>query len=462
VGQYHLSSALRRYYLNDYNGREIKNMPFSDLVDLTEDDAEVVAAEPENGGKKVKFSFIDTPGLDDSDGNDMAIMADIVGRVGELDHLNAVIYVRNMSRPFGASFLRFFDYIQRSMPTLAQGLIIVHSGYTVEKVDEFLSQKKDLSKLRREAFVKATNSKVDLSHFFMDNNPDETSPFAITESFNAIFRLLTLLSVQKPLPTSGLKLLKTPNMWNVDVHILYSLEQLHNHLKDAWNDEVTRVSKANAQIMKTSREIQRLASKLSAFQEQLDEIDNNSSINLGTKTTSKDYSFFKNFLVKGDLWLDDEMVTFDADCPISNVEKTATGGSKWLKEDLRGTSWRATLTAGAFRSINGSATLYTTSRLKHRREIEMLKDSIIDTSRSKEFHEETLRESGTGDMDMKAEKLGQDVERCAGLIEVIKRETFDVGLWPILKRFYVSHGQLTRDHIRDFVEVYDREIAELL
>jgi hypothetical protein len=65
-------------------------------------------------------------------------------------------------------------------------------------------------------------------------------------------------------------------------------------------------------------------------------------------------------------------------------------------------------------------------------------------------------------MDMKAEKLGQDVERCAGVIEAIKRETFDVALWPILKRFYVSHGQLTRDHIRDFVEVYDRAIAELL
>lgn len=166
--------------------------------------------------------------------------------------------------------------------------------------------------------------------------------------------------------------------------------------------------------------------------------------------------------MKGELWLDDEMVTFDADCPISDVEKTATGGSKWLKEDLRGTSWRATLTAGAFRSINGSATLYTISRLKHRREIEMLKDSIVDTSRSKEFHEETLRESGTGDLDMKVEKLGKDVERCPGLVDIIKRETFDVGLWPILKRFYVNHGQLTRDHIRDFVEVYDREIAALL
>jgi hypothetical protein len=38
---------------------------------MTEDDAKVVRGMPENGGKVFKFVFIDTPGLDDSDGNDM-------------------------------------------------------------------------------------------------------------------------------------------------------------------------------------------------------------------------------------------------------------------------------------------------------------------------------------------------------------------------------------------------------
>jgi hypothetical protein len=41
----------------------------------------------------------------------MEIMADIVGKIRELSHLNAVIYVRSMSKPFGASFMRFYNYI---------------------------------------------------------------------------------------------------------------------------------------------------------------------------------------------------------------------------------------------------------------------------------------------------------------------------------------------------------------
>ena len=465
VGQYDISTALCRYYLTDMGGKEIKTKDYSDLVDLADDEAKVVAAKPEHGGRVIKFTFFDTPGLDDSDGNDMEIMAEIIGKVGELEHLNAVIYVRSISRPFGNAFTRFFDYIQRSMPNLCNGLIIVNSGFTVEKVEEFLSRKKDLANLRKEAFKKATGSNLDLAHFFMDNNPDEFSPFAVMQSLNECFRLLSLLSTQKPLPASGLKLLKTPNMWNVDVHILYTLERLHNQLKDMWNEEVAALNKSKATALRTSREVQRLATKIRAFETQLDELNTGSDINLGTKNVSVEYSIFKTFLLKGDLWLDERPVTFDSDTPIAYVEKSATGGSRWLDEDLRGTSWRGLLTAGMFRSINGTVTCYTTSRLKHKREIELLKSSISDTTQTKDFHEDVLKEVGgeTGaGLDAKAVRLGEDVERCAGLIDTVKKETFDVALWPLLQRFYVGHQAPSRDHIHDFVQVYDPEMASLL
>ena len=465
VGQYDISTALSRYSLTDMNGKQIKMKDYSDLVDLTDDDAKVVAAPLENDGRVIKFTFFDTPGLDDSDGNDMEIMADIIGKVGELDHLNAVIYVRNMNRPFGNAFTRFFDYIQRSMPNLCNGLIIVNSGFTVEKVEEFLSRKKDLAKIRKEAFKVATGSNLDLAHFFMDNNPDEFSPFAVMQSLNECFRLLSLLSSQKPLPASGLKLLKTPNMWNIDVHILYALERLHNQLKDAWNDEVAVLNKSKATALRTSREIQRLATKIATHESQLEELNTGSDINLGTRNVSVEYSIFKTLLLKGELWLDERPVTFDSDTPIAYVEKSATGGSRWLDEDLRGTSWRSTLTAGMFRSINGSVTCYTTSRLKHKREIELLKSNISDTTQTKVFHEDILNEVGgeTGaGLEAKSVKLGEDVEKCAGLIETVNKETFDVALWPLLRRFYVGHQAPSRDHVHDFVQVYNPEIANLL
>lgn len=446
----------------DTNGEVIERRPYPELVGLSDEDAVIMAATPEESGKIFKFNFIDTPGLDDSSGNDMEIIANIIGRVSELDHLNAVIYIRNMNKPFGNSFKNFFDYLQRSMPTLCNGLIIVHSAFTIEKVEGFLSQHKDLAKIRKEGFVAATNAGLELAHFFMDNNPDETSPFATVQSLNECHRLLVLLSTQRPLPTSGLRLLKTPSMNNVDVHVLYALEQLQNQLKTKWTSEVALVDESKANVLKNHREIQRLNTKLENCKLDLEEKDNNSNISLGSRTVSIDYGIFKTLLSKGQLWLEERTVEFDAGMPISHVHKSATGGSKWQDEDRGETSWSAVLMTGIFENMNGSSTFYTTNRLKHRREIEQLHNRIADLKQMREFHEDTLAGIEGHSLGTSAVRLGEEVEKCGRLIERVKRETFEINLWPLLRRFYVFHQAPTRDHVFEFVKVYEPEVAALL
>lgn len=81
------------------------------------------------------------------------------------------------------------------MPSLYNRLIIIHSAFSVEKVDEALRKKKYLAKEREAAFKKATNRNLDLPHFFIDNDPDFLKPFAIVQSFNEIYHLLKLLLV---------------------------------------------------------------------------------------------------------------------------------------------------------------------------------------------------------------------------------------------------------------------------
>lgn len=444
------------------NNEVIERRPFSELVALTNEDALVVAETPEENGKILNFTFVDTPGLDDSNGNDMEIMANIVGRIGELDHLNAVIYVRNMSKPFGNFFKPFFEYLQRSMPTLCNGLIIVHSAFTIGKVDEFLLRLKDLAKVRKEAFVEATNTNLELSHFFMDNNPDETSPFAVVQSFNECFRLLVLLSTQRPLPTSGLRLLKTPRMYNVDVHVLYALERLQNKLKDKRNSEVILVNESKANALKILREIQGLAIKIEECKSGLEEKDNDFNIVLGTKTLSIDYGIFKRLLAKGQLWLEERHVQFDAGVRISHVHKSATGGSTWAEENLGETSWSAVLTAGVFQNMNGSATFYTNNRIKHQQEIGVLRKRVADLEQMKEFHVAALADIEGHGLSTSTMKLGEEVELCGRLIERVKMEAFEINLWPRLRHLYVLHQAPTRGHVYEFVNVYEPEISALL
>jgi hypothetical protein len=121
------------------------------------------------------------------------------------------------------------------MLMLANGLIIMHSNFTVDKLEEALNKKRDLAKERKDAFNKAAKRDLGLPHFFMDNDPDKYSPFAVEQSLNACYKLLKLLSTQLPLNTSNLKLLKTPSMQEVDIHIKLSLTTLLGKLKENWN-----------------------------------------------------------------------------------------------------------------------------------------------------------------------------------------------------------------------------------
>ncbi|PNP78511.1 hypothetical protein FNYG_08141 [Fusarium nygamai] len=259
VGKYPLSTQLCSFYLEDtYSGQPLKKKGYSELVDFTDEDAIVVANKPDEHGKVFNFELIDTPGLDDSNGNDMGIMAEIVSKVSELSHLNAVIYVRSMNKPFGTSFIRFYEYMQRCMPMISNGLIVVHTGYTVDRVERALSEKIDLAKQRRESFQKATNAKMSLAHFFMDNDPDDSNPFAVSESLNSCYKLLKFLSTQLRLDTSNLKLLKAPNMVNIDAHMLLALQRLQSRLQKRLDDEIAAADKSKSAILRTRREIPRL------------------------------------------------------------------------------------------------------------------------------------------------------------------------------------------------------------
>ncbi|KAK3329986.1 hypothetical protein B0H66DRAFT_42635 [Apodospora peruviana] len=465
VGSHPMSTNLRSYRLDDpSSGRPIKNVSYSDLVDYTDDDAVLVAGDPEEDGKVYHFDLFDTPGLDDSEGNDMEIMADIIGRIGDLPHLNAVIYVRSMEIPFGNSFNRFYDYLERCMPMLFGGLIIVHSRFTTERVAEAKEKGIDLAEDRREAFRRATKGRNNGAHFFMDNEPDPYSPFAMMQSLNSCHQLLRLLSRQLPLKISNIKLLKAPNMTTLDTKVLLALTRLQASLKRTIDKTMADASRSKTQLLRGKRELHRLTSKLAEYQAELAQLDQPSEIVLGTKTVAEAYTL-ETFFVDGKLWLDKRDVSFDSDCVISHVQKSAGRGCRWLDEDRRGTTWRATLKSSIVRSMDGEATFYTTSQLKHKGEIRLLNGQIKDLKDAIAFHTHSLAETeqeGAEGLGAGVEKLGLDAERVARTIEVVQRDSFDAGLWPVLRKYYLGRDVPTVTDVVEFVRVYDPETAVLM
>jgi hypothetical protein len=460
IGTYNLAIKLRTFKLMDDAGQEIEKKDYSELVALEEDQVKVVEVTGVDS-PTVRFRFIDTPGLNDTQGDDYSIMSRILGRAADLGHINALVYVRSAENHFGSSFKSFFRYIQQSMPNICSGLIVVHSCFTVDRVEEFLEEDQKLEDIRRQAFQAATQ--LELEHFFMDNSPDPTSPFAVVQSLNEIHRFLQHLSSQKPLPVKNVKLLKTEIMRHKDVIVVNALRRLGQSLDKDWNEKKGTMDLVKANVVAAQRECSKLQHKIDARQEQIQALKTDDEILLGKKSCVAHYSFVGDLLFQGNLNLGSKHLTYDSDYILSSVTKTCSPGSKWLEEEQRGTHWRAVIYGNIFQDINGTATFYTTSRLKHKREIEALESSVADLRDQLGAQKETLsRNSGASGPDASLARMGDRVSRVEEITELVERDSFDVTLWPVLRSFYTKHSLPTRDDIREFIQFYDEDIGKLL
>ena len=458
VGQYNIPATIARYQLVNPDETPIGELPYEELCDLDRSEAQVVEVPAEEAHETFNFSFIDTPGLDDSDGEDIEIMAAIIGRLGELSHINAVVYVRNINKPFSNSFKQFFDYIQRSLPSLSAGLIIVHTCFTIKKVAEFLDDSKNLAALRQDAFKAATN--LELVHFFMDNEPSKYKPFAVMESLNSCYRLLNHLSSQRPIAVTGLQLLKTDQMKSYEGQVVTSLVELKYNLQQEWSRANATKSAKDQEIFNTQFEVAKQKKKLDKCRDRASQLENGPDVVLGSKAAAEEYSWVINLLLLQEVNVGSKRVDYIAECAISTVAKTTNDGSKWMDENLQGSSWSAIITASAFRDLGGTATFYAKSKDKHRSELKELKDRCADYEEQIQYLEQSLKGSVGTDAELVA--IGDRIERVGGMIETLKMDKFDIELYKDLRRFYASRHRASLDEIREFVQVYDEAVARIM
>ncbi|KAL9032417.1 MAG: hypothetical protein Q9214_007979, partial [Letrouitia sp. 1 TL-2023] len=153
--------------------------------------------------------------------------------------------------------------------------------------------------------------------------------------------------------------------------------------------------------MISQRHIIKTNKPLAAKKANVKELSSGLEINLGCKSCIENNNFVGNLLMKGELNLGRRRMKLDGEYPITTVYKTCSSGGQWLDEDLRGTSWKAVPTSGLFRDINGTATFYNTSEIKHRAEIRALRYSIDELEDNLEHLEEASLNAA--DLDGKVE-----------------------------------------------------------
>ncbi|KAK3349752.1 hypothetical protein B0T25DRAFT_519884 [Lasiosphaeria hispida] len=110
VATYDTDMKLSSFQPVDAIGNPVQKSNYSNLVALEQEDFRVVEVHNPDA-PTVRFRFVDTPGLNDTHGEDFSIMSRILGRATNLGHVNTLIYVRSVKNNFGSSFKTFFRYI---------------------------------------------------------------------------------------------------------------------------------------------------------------------------------------------------------------------------------------------------------------------------------------------------------------------------------------------------------------
>ncbi|KAK6354296.1 hypothetical protein TWF730_008707 [Orbilia blumenaviensis] len=458
---YEVDVKLRSYHLEDLSGNKIETTTenYKKLCTYDDEDAKVVLDTPESGEpyQTIRFNLLDTPGLDDSDGKDMEIMAGILAKVSELSHIHAIVYVRKATTNFGESFKSFFQYLQRSMPSLARGLVIVHSSYSAMKVNSHIRQGKDWQNIRREGFKAATN--LELAHFFMDNEPDVNSPLSLVLSLNETCALLSHIKEQPVQPATAFKLLKTPRMQQIDGFVSNAVAEVKRIARNKLDKASTKLANSEKKALEDESEIAKLNRRLKIITDDIRAYESGPDIVLGSVSVNDEYSFVENFLLNQELNLPGKTMTFHGDDPIGYVQKSVTGGSRWTQESKEGTRWSGFISAGLLRSIRGSATFYIRSEDKHRVKIRALKDEKFDI-------EEKLKLLNASKPSISStEKNVQDLrillDQADEVAVAVKGDILDMKLYPQLRQIYsTSEPKLSRGEICAFIKVYSPEVAE--
>jgi hypothetical protein len=165
----------------------------------------------------------------------------------------------------------------------------------------------------------------------------------------------------------------------------------------------------------------------------------------------------------GDWRLKPVDVNFSSQFVIHDVKKTAGKGCKWQNEHQQGATWRGTLRANRVTSLVGSVTFYSTGALKHQdklihleKECARLEGQLELLSQGFEQGQPIAEENNPVILE-----LENRVKECAALIAEVDKQTFAMSLYPKLKHIYLLDRKPSRDDIFLFIQVYNRELADI-
>eukprot|EP01103_Thecamoeba_quadrilineata_P000045 TRINITY_DN1002_c0_g1_i3.p1 TRINITY_DN1002_c0_g1~~TRINITY_DN1002_c0_g1_i3.p1 ORF type:complete len:787 (-),score=163.05 TRINITY_DN1002_c0_g1_i3:145-2304(-) len=195
-----ISTALenKTVTLRDYS--KFKKMSFEDTP------TSCIEKKDQTHSYDLELDLIDTPGLDDSSGEDEQHLINILKHAQGARNITAIVFIIKKSVPYGENLIAKINLYRRVLPELANRFYVIHSDFSLQSV---FKKPQELT-TRKNKFVELFDGGDDsrTKQFFLDSLVDEnlfeeTNQFVLERAWS-YFSLTSLLMNLMGLPCVSL------------------------------------------------------------------------------------------------------------------------------------------------------------------------------------------------------------------------------------------------------------------
>ncbi|KAH6714309.1 hypothetical protein BKA61DRAFT_607535 [Leptodontidium sp. MPI-SDFR-AT-0119] len=452
----------------------------------TNANSQLVPTEPD--ARVVTFRIVDTPGLDDSNQNDMNNITEVLGTMNQWLYtdsnptVNGLVFLIKSTSSFSASFQQLFKYYERCMPDLFGGLTMVNTKFSLKEwktkrrqlledgsIETSQSARSHIVRERRSDFADLLGR--DPLHWHVDSKPfpvdrhSQVDNLQVLLSLNTTIDLLRVLAAQKPVKISHMNYAKMPSDLVVDTAVQAFIERKKFTWLKFRELEMAKASAEKKLYIINQERLLELKQKLVDLDTRLARVDHKEEVTIRTDNTpmSDDVSLWtktSRVFTWGGATKTHEIIE-----PYEFYEVEFLESARWLKRERNATTKGYT---GTYKASWGKFPVlyfrsWTRSSVMHMDDIKKWRREKIETQTSLDGVQEILN-SAQKPLDLNEEtdlKLVL-ISQCRDVISKLDLDTIPIeALDEGTRRRYKKDALNINEYdVIDAVQTYQPSLAE--
>ncbi|KAF9586463.1 hypothetical protein BGW38_004540 [Lunasporangiospora selenospora] len=401
---------------------------------INREDMEILMRGPDSPGE-YNIRIFDTPGLEDSNGNDVKNTAKILESLSMTQKIDLVIITISNGVPLTPGVRRALEDYRNIFKEMRGLIAFVHTKVDYRKLHPdshgysgFTSRKRDLNHIMGQ----------EARHFAINSDFEEERPVLNYKRLTDIRELLSLAEMNVPVSTDQMRLSKTKWMRDVDnVVIMTCLKDERFIQQQIFNNNLARSNAAEKEAEELKLALENTRSEYIEKRSDLYRLDTDTLEFLDEKTSHASWKFsdFAPFTIAPIIFQ-----ASDLPCAIDAINEGKHGYQVELLDGGHGYNhWKIKITREAFKRGHYNAKLYAKRRNRFKSTVDALREEVKALEITKLNLERRLAVCGAPVKSKNAEEERRLLKVLA-TIRYAKRETLDSDIFKAAAEAGVYQG----------------------